>query len=186
MGSEKRIPIIISSLALITAIIALVMVLSKEKIGVVRTADLVAKYNGMEDARKSFEEQQGVWQTEIDTLEADYRKTVNRLNEEWKMLSASEKTKQSELASAQEENLIRYRHSLESKMQEEEHRVIEGVLHQVNDAIKQYAEDHGFDVIYGATPEGSILHSEDHLDVTDDLIERLNAEYTGTTARGGE
>ncbi|MGE3800782.1 MAG: OmpH family outer membrane protein [Candidatus Kapaibacterium sp.] len=176
-GRGHQFSLIISGIAAVVAVIALIVSLNKEKIGVVRTSDLVAKYKGMEDAHKAFEDQQKEWQGEIDTLEADYRRTVNMLNEEWKVLSASEREKRSELAKAQEQNLMKYSRTLEARINDKENRLIEGVLVEVNEVVKKYAEDHGFDVIYGATVEGSILHSDTSLDITDELIEVLNDQY---------
>ena len=178
---RRLLPLVLSSIALIVGIVSLIVAFDKEKIGVVRTADLVAKYAGMEDARMAFEEQQKAWQSEIDTLEADFRHTVNKLNEEWTNLSKSEQEKRRELAGAQEQNLVRYSQSLEVRIQEEENRLIEDVLSQVNDVVREYAEEKGFDVIYGATIEGSILHSNETLDITDELIEILNEKYARDT-----
>lgn len=176
----SKLPIILSAAALTVGIIALIFAVDREKIAVVRTADLVSKYKGMEDARNAFEEQRHVWQSEIDTLEADYRKSVSELNAEWKDLPEGEQEKRRELVAAQEQNLMRYSQTLEAKVHEEEERLMQGVLNQVNDAVQKYAEQEGYDVIYGATLEGSILHGSDHLDVTDELINVLNSAYSGT------
>lgn len=170
----------LSAVALSVGVVALIFAIDREKIAVVRTADLVSKYKGMEDARKAFEEQRQVWQREIDTLEADYRKSVSELNAEWKGLPDGEQEKRRELVTVQEQNLMRYSQTLEAKVREEEERLMQGVLTQVNDAIQRYAEQEGYDVIYGATLEGSILHGSDHLDVTDELIDVLNSVYSGT------
>ena len=181
---SSQLPLVLSGVAVAAAIVAVVLSLSVEKIGVVRTADLVSKYKGMEDARQAFEEQQQGWQSEIDTLESDFRKSVTELNEEWGKLSKSEQEKRRELVGAQEQNLVRYSQTLEARIQEEEGRLIEGVLSQVNDAVREYAESEGYDVIYGATIEGSILHSEESLDITDELIEVLNRAYHAKATDG--
>ncbi|MCE2504360.1 MAG: OmpH family outer membrane protein [Chlorobi bacterium] len=180
---RSQLPLLLSSAALVVAVIGVALSMGGEKIGIVRTADLVADYKGMEDARKIFEDQQKGWQNEIDTLEADFRQTVNVLNAEWSRLSKSERAKRQELVGAQEQNLVRYSQTLEARVQEEESRLIEGVLNQVNGAVREYAKEHGFDVIYGATTEGSILHAEEHLDITDGLLEELNANYSGGSGK---
>lgn len=178
----SKFSIILSAVALAVGVVALMFSFGREKIGVVRTADLVAKYKGMEDARKAFEEQKKIWQSEIDTLEADFRKSVSDLNTEWKKLSKAEQEKRRELAATQEQNLMRYTQSLEARVYEEEGRLSEKVLSQVNEVVRRYAEENDFDVIYGATIEGSILHSTEALDITDELLEVLNNEYDPTKA----
>ncbi len=175
MHRNSWISLILSTGALIVGIIALVMVLSDEKIGVVRTADLVSKYRGMDDARAVYEKRKQEWQQEIDTLESDYRTSVSALNKEWSQLGKAEQEKRRNLVHVQEQNLMQYAQTLDAKIREEEDRLMEGVLTQVNDAVREYAEEHGYDVIYGATPEGSILHGDVHVDITEKLLEALNS-----------
>lgn len=172
-------PPVLSIAALVVAGAGFVLGLDHEKIGVVRTADLVAKYRGMEDARTLFEGRRQGWQGEIDTLEADYRKSVGELNAQWNQLTPVERTKREELIAAQGQNVARYGQSLEAKVRAEEEELMQGVLSQVNEAIREYAEANGYDAIYGATPDGSILYGSDALDITDELIEVLNRNYSG-------
>lgn len=166
--------LILSSGALIVGVVSLVIVLGAEKIAVVRTADLVSEYRGMDDARAVYERRKQEWQREIDTLESDYRASVNALNKEWSQLGPAEQEKRRNLVHVQEQNLMQYAQSLDRKIREEEDRLMEGVLAQVNDAVREYAEKYGYDVIYGATPEGSILHGDAQVDITEDLLEALN------------
>ena len=151
--------------------------LSDEKIAVVRTIDLVDKYKGMEAARAGFEERRKQWMAEHDTLQADYRNSVNALNAEWSKLPKGEQEKRSALIAKQEENIARFTQGIEMQVRAEEERLEAEILEQVNDAVKEYAEEHGYDVILGATGDGSILHSEEALDITDELIEVLNRNY---------
>ena len=165
------------AVALILSALALIEGCDREKIGVVRTADLVERYTGMREARSAYEKQRAEWQRAVDTLEADYKRSAAQLEREWESLSKVEQEERAGSLGAQERNLIGYVQSLEERIDGEERRLSEEVLTKVNDAVKRYAEEHGFDIVYGATIEGSILFSEDALDITDELIEALNKGY---------
>ena len=147
------------------------------KTGIVRTGDLIAGYSAMNDARAAFEERQKELVGGVDTLKADYRQTVNTLNADWKGLTNEEQESRTQLLKAQEQNLMRYTQNLEAYAQAEGEQLLDSVLTQVNDAVKIYAEEHGYDVILGATSNGSILYGTDVLDITDELIDALNENY---------
>lgn len=52
-----------------------------------------------------------------------------------------------------------------------------GVLNQLNETIRIYAEEHDLDLVLGVTDDGSILYGSKALDITDDLIKLLNSTY---------
>ncbi|MCB0711041.1 MAG: OmpH family outer membrane protein [Ignavibacteriae bacterium] len=176
--------VILSGFAFAIAIVALVVVFDYEKIGVVRTADLIAEYSGIEDARIAFASQKEKWQREFNTLQSDYQKSLEKLDAEWTGLTKSEQQKRSDTIAAQKQNLIGYTQVLNEQAGEEEDRAIEKVMSHINECVRRYAEEHGYDVIYGATVEGSILYSKEALDITDELIKILNTEYETRIADG--
>ena len=44
----------------------------------------------------------------------------------------------------------------------------------LNAAIRQYGEQHNYDMIWGATANGNIVHADSTLDLTDDVLRFLN------------
>jgi Skp family chaperone for outer membrane proteins len=57
--------------------------------------------------------------------------------------------------------------------------LVQGVLNQINDFIKKYSEDHGYTFVFGTTNDGTLLFGNKGVDITEDVLEELNTEYSG-------
>jgi outer membrane protein len=53
------------------------------------------------------------------------------------------------------------------------------VVTQVNAYLKKYGESKGYTVILAATEYGNLAYADDDLDITDEVLEGLNKEYSG-------
>ena len=73
-----------------------------------------------------------------------------------------------------------YSNAVSQNARMEEEKMLEGVLNQVNSFVRKYGEENGFAMVYGTTSDGNILYGEAELDITDDLLTKLNHEYYGT------
>lgn len=152
------------------------------KIGYVRSAVIVEKYKGMIEARNVYKEKMGQWQANIDTLERDYKRAYNKFNSELPSLSKSQKQEREESLHRQEMNIRQYISTLEEKAKEEDGRLTEGVINQINSLIEEYGEKHGYDVILGSTLQGNILYGKKSRDITDEVLAELNNAYRGTSS----
>ena len=153
---------------------------NQKKIAYVRSADLVNKYRGMQEARSLFEEKSHVWEANIDTLRTNYRAQLEQYNKEMDRLSENERKDRETYLFNRKNELLRYSESLNSKAKEEEEKMLEGVLNQVNAFVEKYAMEQGYDLILGTTLSGSILYGEKMMDITDEVLEELNEDYKGS------
>ena len=53
------------------------------------------------------------------------------------------------------------------------------IWERLNDYVKSFAEEHQYDMILGASGNGSLMYATDTLDVTDELISYCNNHYNG-------
>ncbi|HRE68572.1 MAG TPA: hypothetical protein PLM56_12910 [Cyclobacteriaceae bacterium] len=49
----------------------------------------------------------------------------------------------------------------------------------INDGIKEYGDTHGYDFIFGATGDGSLMFARESTNVTDSVIQFINRKYSG-------
>lgn len=47
----------------------------------------------------------------------------------------------------------------------------------INDGIKEYGDENGYDFIFGASGDGHLMYAQKNLDLTESVIEYLNAKY---------
>lgn len=53
------------------------------------------------------------------------------------------------------------------------------VWNQLNSYIKDYGKENGYDFIYGATGNGSMMYAREDMDITEELIKYANETYEG-------
>lgn len=147
------------------------------KIAYVRSHDLVYQYLGMKEAQNKFELQKQEWQANIDTLKADYQKSLQHFQENMNTLSDQQKTEQQSLIEVQYNNVFQYAENLNRKVDQEHDKILQGVLNQVNSYAHKYAEEHGYTLILGTTLSGSILYGESAIDITEKLLTKMNQDY---------
>jgi outer membrane protein len=151
--------------------------MSMPKIAYVRSAVIVDGYSGMKEARIAYELKAQAWQSHIDTLTADYNKAFASYN----TYQTTKKSNAYNHEKTQLENkrytLDKYRLAIEEKAQQEEEKLTQGALNQINSFIENYAKNKGYTVVLGTTQAGNILYANDAVDITEEVLQGLNQNY---------
>jgi outer membrane protein len=171
----------------ITLLILLVIIgfvsfnlLSKSnKIAYVDALKLVSNYEGMKIAKAELQSKFLTYQKNIDTLKMELSSKSNEYTSRRSTLSAGEKKLFEEVLSAKEQQLVNYQNMVQEKAQEEDLELTQKALDKINTYVKQYGEQHGYELILAATQYGNIVYGYPDVDITDEIIEGLNVEYKG-------
>jgi outer membrane protein len=173
-------PLLLSVLSVIISIVVLVLFLVKtEKSVYVNTGVLLEKYQGMADVRKKFESESKTWQSNIDTLTSDLQTAMKKYEKDQAGMSAKEKAMAQELLKAKQQQLGQYQQAIQNKARDEQSKLSEGALKQINSFIEQYGKGHHYKIVFG-TSNGNIVYADKSIDITDAVLEGLNKEYQGT------
>jgi outer membrane protein len=156
--------------------------LSKPKIAYVRAHDLVSQYEGMKEATIQFDKKKSEWQMDVDTLTAALQHSINGYNQRSKTMRPSERVEMEDYLTAKKQQLMNYSDAIGQKVEEENEKMMQGVLGQVNSFVEQYGKKNGYDIILGTTLSGNLLYAQQYLDITDDVVKELNANYKGKGA----
>jgi len=169
----------IGTLVLLVSILTVLLVHgnTSPKIAYVQSQDLIYGYQGTKDIMKGLETKRSQWQSNIDTLSFDFQKALNRFEQELPTLSEQEANQRRQALAAQQESSMKYAQSIEEKVSREEAELMEGVLNQVNAMAVAYGKEHGYSIIFGTTTSGNILHGEQGMNITDDLLTYMNNSY---------
>lgn len=173
----NRLPFVFSIVALAIAVVALSLAQHKPKIGFIRSQQLVYNYLGMKEAQSSYQSKQQRWESEIDTLSSNYRLAVSRYNTDAPKLSAKEKADREAELRTQQEYLQKHSWTLKNQSKEEDEKLTQGVLNQVNTFVADYGKQHGYDFILGTTDAGNLLYGESGSDITDEILAAMNNAY---------
>jgi len=173
----NKINLIINSVIICAILVLTWLHFRSSGIVYVDTNVLMQKYQGMKDARAEFEKKAKVWQTESDTLVKEWQNQLKAYEKERTGLTAKEKQLKEEKLRNKQQQINGYRQSTEKKAHEEEQKLTQTVINQVNDYVSEYGKKHGYKYIMGANGTGNILYADKKNDITEIILEGLNKEY---------
>ena len=143
----------------------------------IESSKLLDGYQGMKDARKSFEAKAKGWDSQnkalingFQTAVQQYQKTAASLTPEQRA-AAEQKLQQQ-----QQEGAVAQR-KLQEQAQEAESRLTQTVLESVNKKVEAFGKAHGYKLILIATPNATVAYGAQSLDVTTPVMAYLNSEY---------
>ena len=143
----------------------------------VDSVKLMNGYTGMKNARKAYEAKTTVWKSNLDSLKTELQAKIKDYQSKQAKLSLKEKQLTEELLNSKQQEFMNYQQIVSEKIQKEDQELTASVIGKVNDYIKKYGEDNGYDIILAATQYGNIVYSEKSRDITDKILEGLNKEY---------
>ncbi|MBI1289263.1 MAG: hypothetical protein GC178_16980 [Flavobacteriales bacterium] len=168
-------------LSLLLSVVALISVLvlhdTVPRIGYVQTPELVYSYLGTREAQRAFEREKTVMLTNLDTLKSIHQSEMMKLNQ---LDANSDERKQQQLRVQQSfENVQKYQQNMQQRIDEQDQKMMTGVLNQINSFASKYGETHGYDMILATTTSGNILYGREADDLTEDMLKALNDQYSG-------
>jgi outer membrane protein len=151
---------------------------TKQDLRYVDSAKLVNEFKGMEAARKIYQEKAGAWKANIDTLSGEVQNEIMNYEKASKSLSAKERQLSEELIRQKQKQLYEYQQAIAQQAKEEDDKMTQEVLSQINAYIKKYGAEKGYKIVLGAA-NGNIVYADEGLDITSEILEGLNRDYAG-------
>jgi outer membrane protein len=149
------------------------------KIVYVRSYDLIEKYHGTVEARKEFSKRQTQMQSNVDSLRMDFERSRNEYIRVAPGLTSAVRVEREKMLGQQQQQFLQYQQAIDEKIQEEDSKMMQEVLNQVNSFVESYALQNDYDLILGTTMSGNVLFGDKSLDITDALLAELNSHYKG-------
>ncbi len=140
---------------------------------------LINNYLGMQEARKAYQQKATAWQANIDTLAHEVQQQIMQYEKEKAKMSVKERELSRELIKTKQKQLADYQQALSTQAQQEDARMTGEVVGEINAYLKKYGERKGYTIVMAATEYGNIAYADEHLDITEEVLEGLNKEYSG-------
>lgn len=149
----------------------------KDNLVYVDTVKLLSGYKGMEKAKSELTTRSESYQANLDTLRSEFEKAVNKYQAS-KDASANEKQLMEDLVKSKQQEYLNYEQIVGEQVKKQDQELSTKLLEKVNDYIKRYGEEKGYQIILAATPYGNIAYGAEVTDITGDILEGLNKEYS--------
>jgi outer membrane protein len=167
----------ILALVLSTASLAFVLLKKQENVVSVDAAKLISKYKGVEEARKSLLTRNQGWQSNLDTLQRELQASVEDYKKNKATFTKRELKLMEELVQSKQSNLLNYEQSIKDQTKKQDEELAVRILAKINDYVKRYGKKKGYTIILAATQLGNVAFADETVDVTDEVLSGLNAEY---------
>ncbi|MBQ0735000.1 OmpH family outer membrane protein [Aquimarina celericrescens] len=169
----------ISILALITAVISFFYLQSSSELVYVDVNKLLDGYKRTRIVKAEFDEKAKTMKTNVDSLIVGWQNELKTYEKERSSMTKKEIELKQELLGNKQQQINNYQQAVQKQLVEEDKKVTQTVINDINDFVKEYGKKNGYKVIFGATGNGTIMYGEASADLTDKVLERLNAEFEG-------
>lgn len=165
------------SVLIIVAVATVYVYTSTPKIAYVRNLELIQGFNGLKSAQSDYQAQAEIWQNNIDTLNKRYKAKLDEYNSSENKLSKKEKQDVQMQLRRMKEDIDKYTNAIGQKAREEDAKISEALLNQINSFVESYAKQKGYDIVFGAQGDGTIMYGKEFYDITNEVLIELNKEY---------
>jgi outer membrane protein len=158
-------------------IVIVLMLRNQNSIVYVDAVKLMNNYKGMTSARQEFELRANPLKANLDTLKIEFETKLSEYHSKGNKLSVSERKLFEELLKSKEDQYISYQKAITEKIQKDDQELTAQVLTRINDYVKKFGEEKGYEIIMAATQQGNIIYATEGKDITDEILEGLNKDF---------
>ena len=159
------------------AVVPVAAVPEANKIAYVESGRLLEGYQGMKDARRSFEAKAKGWESQNQALVSGFQAAVQQYQKTAASLTPEQRAAAEQKLQQQQQEGAVAQQKIQAQAQEAEAKLTQTVLGSINKKVEAYGKAHGYKLILIATPNATVAYGEKSLDVTAPVLAYLNAEY---------
>jgi outer membrane protein len=148
----------------------------KDKIVYVDSIKLVANYNGAKALKAEFDVKSAQWKSHLDTLALEFKAELDKYEKTGKSMNARQRQDAEVKLDGMKKQYEDYQQAVNDNFRNEDQRITSQVLKEITAYLKKYGDDHGYDFIMGATTMGNIVYANTETDITDEVLQGLNAQ----------
>lgn len=148
----------------------------KDEIVYVDTAKLFQEYSEAVKVNKKLGDEANKYEGNIDTLMQEIQGVLKDYEKNGSRLDAAARIKQERLINEKQVELQRYQAVVKEKLEKQRQQEFSAVVNTINGFLKEYGKRKGYRMILIANPAGTIAYAKDGTDITDDVVEELNAK----------
>lgn len=138
---------------------------------------LLENYEYFKKAKKDFEAKTSRTENEIAAKRSSLEKEFASYQQQAATLSADQRAKVEESLMRKEQELRSFGESAAAKLQEEQVAFNEKLFDKVSAYLKVHTKGKNYKIVMNYTKGTGILYANDSLDITNEVLDGLNAEY---------
>lgn len=150
-----------------------------EKIVYVNSDSLLNNYEYFKVIRTQFEEKAKKAQADLQSKGNAFQKEVADYQKNAGTMSAEQRANTEERLARKQDELGKLNQNASSSLAQQEAEENEKLYNRVSDFLKKHAEEKGYKLVLTySTSNPTVLFADKSLEITDEVVKGLNAEYT--------
>ncbi|MFV0249065.1 MAG: OmpH family outer membrane protein [Tenacibaculum sp.] len=118
-------------------------------------------------------------QSNADSLLTDWQKELKTYEKQRVKYTKKEQLLKQELLENKQHQVNNYRLAVKRQIQEEDKKAMQTLINDINDFVKDFGKRKGYTLIFGASGAGNIMYAAKSSDLTEEVLEGLNAFFEG-------
>jgi len=170
----------IALIALLISLGSLYYARSSSELVYVDINKLVEGYERTKVEREAFNKKANTLKANVDSLLTDWQNELKDYEKERSAMTKKELDLKQQLLQNKQQQITNYQQAIQKQIQEEDQKMTQTIINDINDYVKEYGSENGYRIIFGAKGNGNIMYAEEVSDLTQTILEGLNTGYQGS------
>lgn len=141
---------------------------------------LLEGYERTKVEREAFNKKTNSLKAEADSLIMGWQSELKAFEKERSAMTKKEQELKQQLLVNKQQQLNNYQQAIQKKIREDDQKMTQTVINDINDYVKQFGNENGYRLIFGAQGSGNIMFASEASDLTEKILEGLNKQYNGS------
>ncbi len=150
---------------------------NEQKTAYVDTTKLIQEYTEMKNVEQEFTTKSDRVKVELDSLAQSFQAEVQEYQKNMNSLSTEERQRIEQELMRKQQTIQQQQQMRGNQLRQESDVVIDSIVTKVKDYVKEYGKENGYTYIFGSNESANIMYAEEGLDITEEILEKLNASY---------
>lgn len=174
---KNSISIVVAVLAIVLSVLSIYKTTKSTELVYVDVNKLIEGYEKTKTIRADFKVKASQMQSNVDSIVKNWQTELQDYEKTRSKMTKKELALKQELLSNKQQQVNNYQEAVKRQLQDEDQKNTQTILNDINDYVKSYGKEKGYDIIFGATGSGNIMYAKDETDLTEKVLESLNKDY---------
>ena len=149
------------------------------RIAYVNIDSLLAGYDFYFDLQKRFDTRQKEMESELASRSRKLEQNANDLEQKFQkgLITRSQYQQEGQSLMQEQQSLMQRRNELTTQLTEEEQVLHRRLMNTITSFLKEYNQQHNYQLILSNTYGDNLLYAEDSMNITNEVTKELNEQY---------
>jgi len=148
---------------------------NEQKTAYVDTTKLIQEYKEMKDVEQEFTSKSDKVKVQLDSLAQSFQAEVKVYQENMAGMSAAVRKETEDGLMQKQQAIQQQQQMMGNQLRQESDVVIDSIVTKVKDYVKDYGKKNNYTYIFGSNESANIMYAKEGLDITEEILEKLNA-----------